>query len=722
MMIQDIVEYLSQNTSIDTTIYIDSLNYKYDHYIPIPTPTMSLTVSPTQTPTPTMTNTESVTPSMTESYTPTITKTNRLLNTIDIDNFKPTFSSSEMDNLCNVSMILKDENDDDISENVSVFVIDLQGTSEYIPDKTIITYDGDNEITYKVISTIGKNNDYVISNDGQTQIQPGFWSVTTLNILKSSLISPLFMCLYRGTFHALEYVSKNGVEPPVNIQSIQSNLYIPSGLVNDDSSTYYTYKIGTTVDVFGYFSGMMKYSESKFINLIEDVSPSIAFDVNVNDYAYNFILPIQIEMGNDNVSESFLSQNDVIILLDRDNNVRGIGSIYNSNTIYVQAHTNTTSIEQYTIKLYKHTSDHFANRSVITIDTIDIYTKNGLVYTEYAEISGINPIKIKIGEIDVLLKAPFDWFSLNVQTTNPTFGIYLSSVLQNMTSLKSQKGLIIKTSQGGYVGSLDSDAGIVINMTLNTFYMIRLISDSRLIFHGKSLNNTQVTYELIDGDNWISNPYDVSLSLNEYVQKFENGTILYGKDGISTMINSQWIGSINSIVPNKGYILNNNISETITFDVTHHENIQVEDKNTFDISLDNFPIVNSGNIEFIDSTSLHVNINGTIFECNTQSQFYYYDSDLKTMVPTVFESTNEISMQIDSQATAVKCKGILTYTFLNNNSQYDVLLSGYIDFFLKIGFDDPFTNETAKFKWMSEIAEYKNTLEHSGTFRIKNIR
>jgi hypothetical protein len=69
----------------------------------------------------------------------------------------------------------------------------------------------------------------------------------------------------------------------------------------------------------------------------------------------------------------------------------------------------------------------------------------------------------------------------------------------------------------------------------------------------------------------------------------------------------------------------------------------------------------------------------------------------------------------------VKCKGILTYTFLNNNSQYDILLSGHIDFYLKIGFDDPFTNETAKFKWMSEIAEYKNTLEESGTFRIKNV-
>ena len=663
---------VTSKSAEEATKDIDITFEKYDHlppYTPTPTFTMTptTTISHSITPTPSITitpsNTTTITPTVTESstVTPTVSQTwtvyQQFVNTVE--EFVQPSSGTQVD-FAVCPCVVEDSN-----ENTHVFAL-----KRYDVDKANKTLVVRGE-WYEIVSSYTPFSKDVLQPDGESTTQVAFFMNNSLLIPKNTDID-MFVLFHSNSFYELEYTgnkqifnTNDDIIPP-NHDPLNKNTYIE-----------FTKKI--EIEIYGY--RLLKQRESRIVQSVEDVSPEIGFAIQTNDYAYTYVFYVSVTHGTDNIEIDMITKNDVIIAMNGDK-VVGVSSIRTTTTspsrIAVQIHTNSMDEEYITFKLLKHSK-------------LSMYTLGGL----YINIQGGTHI-FRVGYTRKELKAPFDYVSVNSGSTRSILGTYFKSIIHVINSVRSQHGVLIKTNNG-FVGTLGSKA-LSYTLSANTFYILNIQEDIVWEYVGSPLLNSNISYIIDEGENWISHPDIENISFDSFTGMFAHLTNVKSQNAMMTYESGNWNGNISTIEPNEGYIVTSERTYDVVTTLRHYNTIPIQIKTQFDVLLDDIP----AQITIIDATNVHVNIYGVQFQCESKQEYSYYDSNLLTVVPTLFESLNDVEVSIGDY-TAIKIKGVLSFTLAYSDEMYDTNVSGFLDMWVHMGDFDEFTGDEPEMSWLSDI-------------------
>jgi len=523
---------------------------------------------------------------------------------------------------------------------------------------------------YEIVTSYTPFSKDVLQEDGVTVSQVPFFKNSGLLVPKNTQID-MYILVNNDAFYELEY---NGSESVYNI----SSTIVPSNHDPFTKSTYVSFDVKTQIQIYGY--RLLKQRESRIIQSVEDVTPQIGFTIKTNDYAYTYVVYIGVTHGTDNLEIDMITKNDVIVAM-KGETVVGVSSIRTTSKpsrIAVQIHTNTTEDETITFKMLKH-----ANVSMYTLGSVLL------------NITGGTHV-FRVGYARKELKAPYDYISINSGSTRSMIGTYLSSVMGDVSAIRSQQGFLIKTGNG-FVGTLGKK-NISYTLSTGTFYILTLSKDVLWEYVGTPLLNTDITYNIQKGENWVAHPDIEAIPFDAFTSIFTKLQTVKTQNNMMTYTDGDWIGDILSIQPNEGYIISSNASYDILATYRHYSTIPVQIQTNFNVMLDDIPC----GIEIIDANNLRVTIQGVQFECISKQDQSYYDSNLLTIVPTLFESTNDAEVSI-GEYTGVKIKGVLSFNLTYADSMYDTSVSGFLDIYVHMGDTDSFTGDEAEMSWMSDI-------------------
>ena len=654
---------VTTNSAEEATQYIDIVNEKYDHVPPnTPTPTFTPTTSitPTSTPTPTFTPTTSITPTSTPTPTVTMTQTwtvyQEFLN--NVEEFVQPLGGTQVEFVVCPCVV------EGAVENTHVFALKIYDKDR--ANKTLVV-DGE---WYEIVSNYTSFSKNVLQEDGESTTQVSFFKNNSLLIPKNTEIDK-YILFHNDSFFELEY---SGNEQVYNndVDIIPTN-HDPSNI-----NTYIEFSMKTEIQIYGY--RLLKQRESRIVQSVEEVVPQIGFAINTNDYAYTYVFYISVTHGTDNIEIDMITKNDVIIAMNGDR-VVGVSSIRSTSSpsrIAVQVHTNTMEDEYITFKLLKHTN-------------IFMYTLGGL----YINIEGGSHV-FRVGYTRKELKAPYDYISINSGSTRAMMGTYLKTIIQELKSIRSQYGVLIKTGNG-FVGTLGKKS-VSYTLSVNTFYILNLSQDVIWEYVGTPLLNSDISYTIEEGENWISHPDIENKSFSHFTEIFPHLNNVKSQKSMMTYDSGNWGGDISVIEPNEGYIVTSERSYDIVSTLRHYSTIPVQIRTQFNILLDDIP----AEITILDTTHVHVNIYGVQFQCESKQEYSYYDSNLLTVVPTLFESTNDVEVDI-GEYTAIKIKGVLSFTLSHSIDIYDTNVSGFLDMYVHMGDVDDFTGDEPEMSWLSDI-------------------
>jgi len=656
----------------ESTKDIDMVHEKYDHLPPYtPTPTFSMTptstMSPTITPTPTIT----VTPSNTISMTPTVTESSTVTPTVsqtwtvyqefvnNVEEFVQPLSGTQVDFAVCPCIV------DGATENTRIFALKRYDIDK--ANKTLVV----NGEWYEIVSSYTSFSKDILQADGESTTQVSFFMNNSLLVPKNTDIDK-YILFHDDSFFELEY---SGGEKVYNTDDD----IIPTNHDPLDVNTYIEFSKKTNIQIYGY--RLLKHRESRIVQSVEDVAPQIGFAIKTNDYAYTYVFYVSVTHGTDNIEIDMITKNDVIIAMNGDT-VVGVSSIRTTTSIpsriAVQVHTNTMEDEYITFKLLKHTN-------------LFMYTLGGL----YINIEGGSHL-FRVGYTRKELKAPYDYISINSGSTRSMVGTYLKRIMQKVNAIRSQYGVLIKTSNG-FVGTLGKKSTSY-TLSVNTFYILNLEEDVVWEYMGTPLLHSQISYAIDEGENWISHPDIENISFEYFTEIFTHLTSVKSQNALMTYDSGNWNGDISIIEPNEGYIVTSERTYDIVSTLRHYSTIPVQIQTHFDVLLDDIP----AQITIIDATNVHVNIYGVQFQCVSKKEYSYYDSNLLTVVPTLFESTNDVEVNI-GEYTVIKIKGVLSFTLAYSNEIYDTNVSGFLDLWLHMGDVDEFTGDEPEMSWLSDI-------------------
>ena len=663
---------VTSKSAEEATKDIDITFEKYDHlppYTPTPTFTMTptTTISQSITPTPSMTvtpsNTISITPTVTESstVTPTVSQTWTVYQEFvnNVEDFVQPPNGTHVDfSVC--PCIVEDAN-----ESTCIFAL-----KRYDIDKANKTLVVRGE-WYEIVSSYTTFSKDVLQPTGESTTQVGFFMNNSLLIPKNTDID-MFVLFHSNSFYELEYTGSE------QIYNTNDDI-IPVNHDPLDINTYIEFTKKTNVEIYGY--RLLKQRESRIVQSVEDVAPQIGFAIKTNDYAYTYVFYVSVTHGTDNIEIDMITRNDVIVAMNGEN-VVGVSSIRTTTTtpsrIAVQVHTNTMEDEYITFKLLKHTN-------------LYMYTLGGM----YINIQG-GTHTFRVGYTRKELKAPYDYVSINSGSTRSMLGTYFKSIIQVLNSVRSQQGVLIKTNNG-FVGTLRNKT-ISYTLSANTFYILNIQEDIVWEYVGAPMLNNNVSYTIEEGENWISHPDIENIPFSSFTGIFTNLTSVKTQHGMMTFDSGGWNGGISIIEPNEGYIVTSERTYDVIRTLRHYSTIPIQIQTQFDVILDDIP----AQITIIDETNVHVNIYGVQFQCESKQEYSYYDSNLLTIVPTLFESTNDVEANIGDY-TAIKIKGVLSFTLAYSNEMYDTNVSGFLDMWVHMGDFDEFTGDDPEMSWLSDI-------------------
>lgn len=663
---------VTSKSAEEATKDIDVTFEKYDHLPPYtPTPTFSMTptitISQSITPTPSIT----VTPSNTLSMTPTVTESSTVTPTIsqtwtvyqefvnNVEEFVQPLSGTQVD-FAVCPCVVEESN-----ENTHIFAL-----KRYTIDKANKTLVVRGE-WYEIVSSYTAFSKDVLNTDGETTTQVAFFMNNSFLIPKNTNID-MFVLFHNNSFYELEYAG--------NKQIFNTNDdIIPSNHDPLNENTYIEFTKKIEIQIYGY--RLLKQRESRIVQSVEDKTPQIGFAIKTSDYAYTYVFYVSVTHGTDNIEIDMITRNDVIVAMNGDS-VVGVSSIRtttsNPSRIAVQVHTNTMEDEYITFKLLKHTN-------------LYMYTLGGV----YINIQG-GSHTFRVGYTRKELKAPYDYISINSGSTRSILGTYFKTIIHVINSVRSQRGVLIKTNNG-FVGTLGSKT-ISYTLSSNTFYILNIQEDIVWEYVGTPLLNSDISYAIEDGENWISHPDIENITFSRFTGIFTHLTNVKTQHSMMTYDSGEWNGDISIIEPNEGYIVTSERTYDVTNTLRHYSTIPIQIKTQFDVILDDIP----ARITIIDATNVLVDIYGVQFQCESKQEYSYYDSNLLTVVPTLFESLNDVEVNIGDY-TAIKIKGVLSFTLTYLNEIYDTNVSGFLDMWVQIGDTDEFTGDEPEMSWLSDI-------------------
>ena len=178
---------------------------------------------------------------------------------------------------------------------------------------------------------------------------------------------------------------------------------------------------------------------------------------------------------------------------------------------------------------------------------------------KYSEIVNLN-FELKKSDLKYDLAKNWNWISHNVETPVKV----ASFVDEGISRVLSQNEEVVRDPKYGLVGSLtDLEPGVGYKVCVDNESWTKSLS-------GISFDPIN-EISLKKGWNWIGSPIDAgSLRVADLLSNLdvEEGDMVVGLEGFAQVDNEgQWLGSLETLVPGKGYMLYSNSDKTFRFAV-----------------------------------------------------------------------------------------------------------------------------------------------------------
>ena len=629
---------------------------------PTVTQTVTQTVTPTVTQTVTPTVTQTVTPTVTQTATPTpsVTPTGTIFYSVITDIRH--FANDEEVTGHTSDVVVFERTVPDLNGDTDNALFVVRGTHEETPRLTLYV---DGMGKHKIISSVGTFSDKALGADGETIVDAPYAcrNLIVPRMKEEHKDASHVAVLKKGTEYYVMGNADSLLSPPVGADVVSVTLSMPEPLVSTKIEGYHMYALDD--------GSVMMYS-------VEDSVPDMGYTFDIHEYAYNFVCKITIHEGVFNVKTSFISKNDVILVYNGENLV-GISSIFNLDEISVQVYTNIDDEQLYVFKIVKYDS-----KKIIEIGSEMMSTGDAAVSFDMGRV-----VKNLSGTT---------WVSANVDSENSKLGRYFKSVLDALVEIKSQKG-IVRKKDVYYVGDLDvSSESPEYDITYLQFYIVKTSRDVSWDFYGRPLIDTEAEHHIRVGENWVSSHMVKDVSFSEWISQYPHVDAVTSQAGFMKLDDKgEWTGNIDFIRPNEGYIIRSNRAYVLKKKIRQykHSTYVTKESHSFYISE---PYM-KGIFTIADESKFVVTLDGVSFDCSVvASDKKYHDSNIYTIVPTYFESTEVGTPLIVGELKITKIKGVLSYVIDEDKNTH---LSGLLDAYVVIGDGDSFTGKGPFSDWYS---------------------
>lgn len=688
------------NPAERSTQAIDVKFNMYDHFDvpdptptpePSPTPTFTRTLTPTVTPTPTFTHSPTHTATLTQTLT--ITPTQTLTHTVS---FTPTQSQTPTPSVTPtgtiffsaISDIRHFANDAEITgQNADVVVCKcaVSGLTSDTDNALFVIRETTEEIVrltldvadfgrYKIVSSIGTFSTQVLSGDGKTY--------ATVPYACRDLVVPRMTDANSSRTHMVilkkgnEYFVMGGGDTVVNQ---------PAGAVvvpGDDTEIALTMPDPASPTVIQGHHMYALEDEGAMTYSVEDAVPDTGYAFDVHKYAYTFVCRLTVHHGVLNVKTPLISKNDVVLVYDDVGDLVGVSSIFTANEMSVQVYTNnTTDTRRYVFKIVKYES-----KKIIQIGS--------------AMMSSVNAtVSLELGSVKKALSGT-TWVSANVDSEDKKLGTYFKSVIDAVSEIKSQNG-VVRKNNGYYVGTLDVTSSVpTYDVTYLQFYMIKTTRDVNWELYGKPLIDIEVEHHVSAGENWVSSHSVNDVPFADWISQYPHVDSVVGQGGFMTLDDKgDWTGNISFIKPNEGYIIRSKSSYVLKKVIRQYETTAYSTTDSHTFYTDGLPM--EGTFTASSETAFVVTLNDVSFVCAVvASDKKYHDSNIRTVVPTYFESAETATPLVVDGKKITKIRGVLSYVIDEDKNTH---LSGFIDPYVVTGNKDGFTAAEPYSGWYSAI-------------------
>jgi hypothetical protein len=272
----------------------------------------------------------------------------------------------------------------------------------------------------------------------------------------------------------------------------------------------------------------------------------------------------------------------------------------------------------------------------------------------------------------------WNWFSLNVTGDDMSTGSVLASIGDSGTNIKNQSQSAIYYAGAGWFGSLNN----INNLSL---YKLEAINSATWEFTGVPVDLASTAYNLNGGWNWISYAPQEPEAINYALGGLENGTNIKNQSQSAIYYaGAGWFGSLSTLHPTAGYMLQMNDAEQHYYPAPDGENSAVRDIN--EIERDPDWMINPPDYEFNGFIWGVVEVDGVLVE------------DINDMIGVFYED---------------ECRGIATQT-TNSVQDYTNIAFGHVAFMPQV-YSNAVSGETFTFKYYDAsknmIYDVEETLE-----------
>jgi len=454
--------------------------------------------------------------------------------------------------------------------------------------------------------------------------------------------------------------------------------------------------------------------------------PSIAFEVNFEEFAYHTILYTTIKNDGDFIVEL----GDVLIATDSLNRVRGVSSTVITTSgvpmFAMQVYSNVSGGSYENIRFsFMKNQDSVQIKSGRLYELDSVFLNGTRLTTDYnTTYTQASPLVFNFGVIERQVNGPYDWLSVNVETDNMSFLNVFGTFINKIQAIRNKTTVVYR------VGNVW--IGNITDILTNEFYVVKTDGTGPYEWKFDAKLITEIDQpKITNGYNWVAYPLsyetNVSTFVTEYISLFapyvtevmsQNGILIKGSNG-------GWYGTLNEFKPNKGYIVNvKNLPEdsemkypnsSLQFTkinnnvVSGHYTLQVDDI-PFNYDEMDFDILNT--TEATMSVQIGNDTHQIFFDTSSNSDTNsWMDNDFVSLAPTKVEGTLSTpivtNMTEDNKPITIsKVKIVMSYTLDLFNGEYTLAMNGYVDFYATIGVIDPLTSSYGDPTWLSEFTRF----------------
>lgn len=371
--------------------------------------------------------------------------------------------------------------------------------------------------------------------------------------------------LYDELVFSTQILNLGGTEQTYQITNIPSWLEIdqPTGNLPPSSSKTLKMTIKSSAQIGRYEHSLYLISDfgfqEKFDIVLRVFEEAPDWTVDPQDFEYDMSIIGQIQIND------ILSTNpDDIIAAVYDGEVRGVAQLeyveaYDTYMFFMDVFSNSSFGETFSFKVWNADEGKVHLNVTPEID----FANNSIVGSPSAP-------QIFVVEDQILvtydLRTGWNWISFNLDADAM---VDSNTLFDGMTI---SEGDIVKTIDRydqyaagiGWIGDLSTSGGY----NVQSGYKMRLTQGQLLNISGLLVNVEDISIPLSTGWNWIGFPSASNLELNTALGQlnFTNGDFIKGQDGFALYDDRLgWIGSLEFLAPQKGYMLKVANSGTLTF-------------------------------------------------------------------------------------------------------------------------------------------------------------